>query len=92
MVKTDLGTFTQDSAGLWHYKHEKTGTVHEAAEDAIRHKPEVAWFWFNDTPAPIFPADNIEALVGRWMHWRRAHQNGGENFLSCLLRLSQASS
>ena len=82
--KTEYGYFAQDVSGLYHYKLQSfAGHITIAAEDAIKHKPKSpAWFWFNDTPAPIKPEDIASVLIERWEIWRRHQQN-----IRCFLEL-----
>lgn len=76
-MKTAVGVFIQDPSGLWHYRHlGAAGHVNSAVADAIEHRIGPAWFWFNDTPAPIFLSDTVESLVKRWSEWRSSHQKG----------------
>jgi hypothetical protein len=84
------GRFRKDRSGLWHYAHTSMGTVYSAAHDAIDYRPaESSWFWFNDTPAPMYTSDSIGSLVGRWSAWRTAIQSGlSSNLVDFLLELS----
>jgi hypothetical protein len=73
-VRTLRGGFFTDADSEWHYQQEEAGgTVDMAAQDAIGHRPAGAcWFWFNNTPTPLFPTDTTEQLVQRWWKWREA--------------------
>lgn len=87
-IKTNHGFFVEDGSGLWHYRHRDFGHVTSAAQDAIEHKPSVAWFWFNDTPAPMYSEDSVDVLVNRWEEWRCAYQQEDKSFfLYSLLNL-----
>lgn len=95
VVRTSKGEFRQDKSGLYHYKNISHNHVTNALKDAIQNRPGVAWFWFNDTPAPMFPKDTPDTLQARWETWRKAYQNdrgplivGTGSFLSCFLKLA----
>jgi len=96
-IKTAGGEFRRDESGLYHYRNMSHNHVAYALKDAIKNRPGVAWFWFNETPAPMFPKDTPKTLLARWETWRRAYRDdrgllvistGG--FLSCLLKLAGA--
>ena len=86
--KTARGVYRQDSSGLWHYAHMKLGHVEMAIKDAIKHRPGVAWFWFNGTPSPIFIDDDVDALLMRWEAWRLAYQGDVHQLLISLEALA----
>jgi hypothetical protein len=73
---TTLGCFVRDPCGLWHYHFERvSGTVFTAADDAVANRPDgAAWFWFNDTHAPMHTGDSGDALHTRWQEWRESAQ------------------
>ena len=91
-MKTKYGRFTQDFSGLWHYTTEAAGVhISVAAQDALEKYAGmgIAWFWFNDTPAPIYVSDNnTETLLGRWEEWRKSYQDG--KLLHQLLELANS--
>lgn len=66
-MKTDRGVFRRDRSGLYHYEHlSGVGSVFQATADAIKYRPKsAAWFWFNETPAPIYFGDSANDLVRR---------------------------
>lgn len=84
-----MGTkgFSRDQSGLFHFRWEVTGTtVEDAAIEAIRNRPKgPAWFWFNDTPTPIYSDDSPDTLVERWRQWRVATKQCCGNELMRLL-------
>lgn len=85
--KTGSGIYIKDKSGLWHYKVD-IGHIDNAIDDVLKHKPkEATWFWFNDTPAPIFSGDTKETLYIRWNEWRDTFQQNPESLLSQLLNL-----
>lgn len=85
--RTIKGEFRKDQSGLWHYSYKSLGTVHSAAQDAINHHPaEPAWFWFNDTPAPMFTGDTLADLVNRWGVWRASIQSRSSSGVLDFLR------
>lgn len=95
VVKTSKGEFRKDKSGLYHYRNISHHHMSDALKDAIKNRPGVAWFWFNDTPAPMFPKDTPETLLTRWETWRKAYQDdrgglicGTGSFLSCFLKLA----
>lgn len=72
---TEGGCYVQDRCGIWHYRRHALGHVSNAFEDALKHKPDGAcFFWFNGTYAPILKGDDVNALNDRWWSWRQAHQ------------------
>ncbi len=76
-MKTKAGVLLQDATGLWHYQFMVgAGHVKSAAMDALEHRIEPSWFWFNGTPAPIHLGDDVESLVKRWEEWREYDQKG----------------
>ena len=76
-MKTRIGVYLQDASGLWHYRHtDVTGHVNDAARDAIEYRIGPSWFWFNDTPAPIYNTDDSGSLLERWKAWRKDCQIG----------------
>lgn len=95
-LSTQCGAFLMDQAGLWHFENYQAGTVSEAARDAVANRPRnrdaspsPAWFWFDETPAPMFRDDTADALVLRWEAWRFDYQTGnGRLLLRRLLMLS----
>lgn len=93
LLGTIYGRFLQDKSGAYHYAYaQAVGYVDDAARDALRFRPTApAWFWFNGTPAPIYPLDTCEKLVRRWIEWREAYQReGGHGLLRCLEELSKS--
>ncbi|OGN00730.1 MAG: hypothetical protein A3I26_03810 [Candidatus Yanofskybacteria bacterium RIFCSPLOWO2_02_FULL_43_10] len=97
VIKTVGGEFRQDESGLYHYKNISHNHVFDALKDAIKNRPGVTWFWFNETPAPIFLKDTPKVLLARWEAWRKAYQSdrgglviGTSHFLSVLLKMSRA--
>lgn len=90
-LKTATGHWRKDPSGLWHYKNDGVGNnVSGAADNAIREPaPGPAWFWFNDTPAPIYVGDTTEVLVQRWQHWRVMIQHQDKLLLPLLAVLSR---
>ena len=91
MRRIKKGKFVRDATGVYHYTPSTPSDLGQAADEAIRTKPKTrpAWFWFNDTPAPIYPNDKPADLLVRWEEWRRAYHSGGkEDFLKCLINLA----
>ena len=95
-IRTTGGEFKQDESGLYHYRNISHNHVGNALKDAIENRPGVAWFWFNETPAPMFPKDTPKTLLARWKTWRKAYQDdrgalviGYGSFLSCFLKLAR---
>lgn len=84
---TKKKSFFQDKSGLWHFRWKVGGTtVMDAAKVAIDDYPEEpAWFWFNETPAPIYLDDSPEDLVHRWEKWGKACKAGNNNLLELLI-------
>lgn len=82
--------FRRDRAGLYHYVPHDSLTLGESAEEAIEIRPKArpAWFWFNNSPAPIYPEDSVQNLLDRWSQWRLAYQSHDDKFLGCLLALA----
>lgn len=73
--------WTTDRAGLQHWRGHVGlgGTAEDAARRCLdtlsgvlhgRRPSSPAWFWWNDTPAPIVDDDTVKALVERWLAWR----------------------
>lgn len=80
-----IGQFSRDASGVWHYSHKRFGLVHDAIENALRTRPRApCWFWFNGTPAPMFAGDTTDAILQRWNGWRDAYQAGGDALLNKL--------
>lgn len=80
--KTELGNYRQDASGLWHYQCTGQGSVRVALGDALKNRPDAAsWFWWNDTPSPIFATDDAESLFHRWYEWRLTFQKGQASML-----------
>ncbi len=76
-MTTQRGFYRQDLSGLWHYTYAGLGHISGACEDALRQAPPgPAWFWFNDTPAPILSGDTPGTLHERWFDWRADYQSG----------------
>ena len=85
-IVCELGKYTMDNSGLWHYEPNPGESIKGAIKDAIKSKPPVAaWFWFNDTPSPIFVEDSGETLYERWLNWREAIQNNNRALPLALL-------
>ncbi len=70
--KTKLGAFRQDKAGIWHYGCRTLPChVSTALDDALSNRPIGAtWFWWLDTPAPMYEGDTVQMLYTRWDKWR----------------------
>ena len=63
--------FREDPSGLWHHWSGDTTDIQVAAAEACRHlNGRAAWFWWQNTFAPILPDDTPEALLRRWEDWR----------------------
>jgi hypothetical protein len=87
----------QDRAGVRHWvgrlgSGDSGTSVYDAAMKCLDTRParpavgddEPAWFWFNETPAPIAEGDGARSLSRRWIAWREAYQAGGPAFLDLL--------
>ena len=84
-IRTASGHWSKDQSGLWHYKNDRADDVTGAVHNALREPaPGPAWFWFNDTPVPIYAGDTDQALVQRWRHWLAMIQHNEKLLLSLL--------
>ena len=85
-ITTESGQYRQDRSGLWHYHYSQaSGTVSDAARDAIAHHPgNAAWFWFNGTFSPIIVGDDTRNLVERWNLWRFKFQDNPKSLPSLI--------
>lgn len=87
--------YVKDKSDLWHTPryyldedHElpPLPTVFDVIKVVVANHPSPCWFWFNDTPAPIFERDTQEDLYARWSEWRGAYQERilPKTLLDCL--------
>lgn len=88
-----VGMFIADPSGLMHYRFELgAGHVSTALEDALANRPKnrASWFWFNGTPAPIYPEDTMQTLHRRWSEWRDSYQTEHGSLLDRLAAIAKA--
>lgn len=78
----DKGATVEDAAAMC------LDELNTLAHGRLRSRP--AWFWFNDTPAPIAPDDSVSSLVDRWHIWREALACRSCGALSALLEWRDA--
>jgi hypothetical protein len=89
-LRTAKGTFTPDQSGLYHYANSDTRTkLEEAAKDATTNPPKPAWFWYAETPCPIFIGDDTDALVKRWRQWRDSVEDDPASLQTMLMELGE---
>jgi hypothetical protein len=89
--RTVNGEFRKDRSGLWHYVNTKDALPF-CIVDAIQNRPTgPVWFWFSNTPAPIFPEDvqDHTRLYNRWLEWGNSHHNDECKILTPLLKMAR---
>ena len=73
-TETEFGAYLTEN-GISHYECSEVTPLSGALIDALEHCPKgPSWFWWEDTPAVIYPRDDELDLYYRWIEWRTAYE------------------